>query len=188
MKTLLGAARQGPRVMPGRLIALTSLALCAPLLAPQARAACFDLRNGAKPLAAHHVPFAAHAAGEDGNHSIVGLWHVTYTSGGDLFYEALDTWNADGTEIESANASPINGNVCMGAWKQVGEREVKLSHIGWQFDDGGNAAGSFTINEDNKVSVKGDAYTGSFDFKVYDTDGNLQFELKGDVSATRISP
>ena len=122
------------------------------------------------------------------NNPIVGLWHVTYTSGGQLFLETFDQWHNDGTEVESANAVPTEGNVCFGVWKKTGPRTVQLSHIGWNFDASGNPIGTFTIEESNTVARRGATYQGTFDFKVYDPDGNMVFEASGTQTATRITP
>jgi len=158
--------------------------------AANANAACGDPR-GLKQGVAHKMPFLGHPDDQGGqnpgNHSIVGLWHVTYTSGGELFYEAFDEWHSDGTEIESANASPIEGNVCMGAWRQADGGTVHLNHVGWTFDQFGDSTGTFTLTETNKVGLNGNTYTGGFDYKAYDADGNLVFELTGKLTATRIA-
>ncbi|MBZ5720424.1 MAG: hypothetical protein LAO03_08580 [Acidobacteriia bacterium] len=119
--------------------------------------------------------------------SIVGLWHVTYTADGQLFYEAYDQWHSDRTEFENANFSPIESNVCMGVWKKVGLRTVQLNHVGWNFDSNGNPAGTFTINETNTVSNDGTTYQGTFDYKVYDVNGVLLQEVTGTLAATRIT-
>jgi hypothetical protein len=121
----------------------------------------------------------------NGNNSIVGLWHVTYTAGGQLFYEAFDTWHSDGTEIESANFDPTEGNVCMGVWKLVGST-VHLYHVGWLFDVAGNSAGWFSLTERDIVAGNGNTYHGRFDYKAYDPNGNLVQEITGDLTATRI--
>ncbi|HVP33725.1 MAG TPA: hypothetical protein VMT09_08760 [Steroidobacteraceae bacterium] len=173
--------------------AALSLLAGVPFAATNAQASCADPR-GPKGTTPHQMPFLQPSDNGGGDshsgdsHSIVGLWHVSYTIGGDLFYEAFDEWHADGTELESANASPIDGNVCVGAWKQTSDGRVKLFHIGWTFDDSGNSAGTFTINESNRVNAQGSAYSGMFEFKVYDTDGNLVADLTGNVAATRITP
>lgn len=121
--------------------------------------------------------------------SIVGLWHVIYTdSSGQFFLETLDTWHRDGTEIESANANPIEGNTCMGVWKKTSPNTVSLNHIGWNFDNAGNSAGYFTISESDTLAEDGQSYQGTFDFKVYDANGNVQFEVSGTLAATRINP
>jgi len=63
-----------------------------------------------------------------GSSSIVGLWHVTYTAQGQLSCEAFDMWHSDGTEVESANVPPTEGNFCMGVWKPVGS-SIQLNHV-----------------------------------------------------------
>lgn len=121
------------------------------------------------------------------NHPIVGLWHVIYTSGGELFLETLDLWHNDGTEFEGANAVPTEGNVCFGVWKKTGARSVQLFHIGWNFDPSGNPIGTFTLQENNTVAKGGATYTGTFDFKIYDVNGDMTFEATGTQDATRIT-
>lgn len=121
--------------------------------------------------------------------SIVGLWHVIYTAQGQLFLETFDTWHADGTEFETANAAPALGSVCVGVWKQIGARTVRLFHIGWNFNPDGSSAGYFTLNETNRISKDGGSYSGAFEFKLYDVNGNLVdgSEVSGTMAATRIT-
>ena len=119
--------------------------------------------------------------------SIVGLWHVQYTSDGQPFYEALDEWHGDGTEFENANVPPAVGNICLGVWKQTENGEARLNHIGWTFDANGNSTGYFTLTETNRVGPKGNAYRGRFDYKQYDVNGKLLGEAKGTQVATRIT-
>ena len=124
---------------------------------------------------------------EGANNSIVGMWHVTYTVDGTLFYEAYDQWHSDHTEFENANVSPIGGNVCMGVWKKIGSRTVRLNHVGWSFDGSGNSNGTFTINEKNTVSLDGNSYQGTFTYRFFNPDGTLAEEINGTLNATRIT-
>lgn len=163
------------------------------LMATAANAGCGS-RGGTNPSAAVSLPTLAGltaAPAGDGNsghgNSIVGLWHVTYTmADGTFYYESYDTWHSDGTEWESANLSPIAGNICEGVWKQVGPA-VHLNHVGWTFDNSGNSIGPFTQIEDVVVGVNGNSYRGTFDFKQYDMSGNLLQEITGTMTATRIT-
>src|SRR5262249_8844116 len=107
------------------------------LVTTNAKAACGDPRS-LKTAVRVKLPFLEQVNPDAGSNSIVGLWHVTYTADGQLFYEAFDEWHSDGTEFESANAVPNEGNVCVGVWKEVGTQNVHLSHIGWTFDTNGN--------------------------------------------------
>lgn len=119
--------------------------------------------------------------------SIVGLWHVVYTAGGETFNESLDEWHRDGTEFENAYLSPAVGNICFGVWKQVGPTTVHLHHIGWMFNSDSSLAGTFTVDQTNELVHSGNGYEGNFDFKVYDVDGKfIGTEVKGTIVATRI--
>jgi hypothetical protein len=118
--------------------------------------------------------------------SIVGLWHVTYTtSENQVFQESYDMWHKDGTELEVANINPIEGSTCIGVWKQAGP-EIHLHHVGWGFDNLGSLIGPFTVDDVIGLSAHGQSYSGSFDFKQYDNNGNLLLEVTGTVSASRI--
>jgi hypothetical protein len=122
----------------------------------------------------------------DSQRGIVGLWHVYYTdSTGAPFYEAYDMWHADGNEWETSFGDPRQGNYCLGVWKQVGPRTAQLSHFAWIYNSDGTPAGYFTLAETDTVSRKGDSYTGTFDYKQYDVNGNFQLEVTGTQAATR---
>jgi hypothetical protein len=165
-----------------------AVALALLATATHANAACSDPLHSPGGQAMK-LPFLAHAgqAQVGGAASIVGLWHVTYTADGALFYEAYDQWHADGNEFENADLGPIEGNICMGVWKKVAPRTVHLNHVGWNFDNTGNPNGSFTLTETNTVSANGLSYRGAFDYKLFDAAGNLLQEVTGTLSATRIT-
>jgi hypothetical protein len=73
--------------------------------------------------------------------------------------------------------------------KQIGSRTFRLHHTGWTYDDNGNPTGSFIINETETVASNGMSYTGNFDFKVYDTNGDYisGTETTGTIAASRIT-
>ena len=119
--------------------------------------------------------------------SIVGVWQVSYSVSGTTVLNTIDSWNSDGNEFLSADKNPTLGNVCAGVWKTVGGRGVQLHHMGWTFDTSGNPTGTLVDDESLKLDRKRLTYTGTFDFKFYDTNGNLYKEVTGDSSATRIT-
>ena len=49
------------------------------------------------------------------------------------------------------------------------------------------ANGTFTLDETNTVSYDGKTYTGSFEFKTFDLNGNLGADVTGTIAATRIT-
>jgi hypothetical protein len=176
------------RLSRGTFIALTAVSMM--LAATTANAACGG-PTGSHSGVALKLPFLASAPNPGrqtgANPSIVGMWHVTYTADGALFYEAYDQWHSDRTEFENADVPSAIGNICMGVWKKVGTRTIQLNHVGWNFDNNGNPIGTFTLNETNTVSSDGATYQGSFDYKVFDVDGNLQQEVTGTLAARRIT-
>jgi hypothetical protein len=120
--------------------------------------------------------------------SIVGLWHVEHRlPDGSLYFESLEHYHSDGTEFEFSNTNPILGDVCMGAYNQIDSRNVSLYHIGWIFDDAGNPAGTFTLEGPRKVTNHGMGLKGTFDAKIYDSNGNLLEEDTGTTTGERIS-
>lgn len=135
------------------------------------------------------LPAGMHASGYS-MRTIVGLWHAVYTStdGTDFGYQSFDVWHADGTEFESADIPPVVGALCVGVWKQSGW-SVQLNHFGWTWDPTGNPTGSFNLIETITVSADGNSYSGNFDFRPYDTNGNFEAggEHKGTIAATRIT-
>ena len=122
----------------------------------------------------------------DAGDRVVGTWRVTYDVEGAYFADALIQWHRDGTEWENINRPILGGTICMGEWKRVDEWHVSRSHIGWLFTNG-IVSGYFTETETDKVSADGKSYTGTNDQKIFDLSGNMQVEVTGTSSATRIA-
>jgi len=123
----------------------------------------------------------------DHDNSIVGLWHVAYNlADGTPLYQSFKFWHSDGTEWESANASPLLGNICIGVWKKTDARGVRLHHVGWDYE---NAVliGTITLDELNVLANDGQTYKGTFAYTTYDLDGHLKQQIKGTLAATRIN-
>ena len=192
-----------------RFATLTVAAFVALLLfVSGARAGCaLSYKTGAAPA----IPFLSPQENESSNHqegeesnkpaSIVGLWHVIYTAtsaSGPFsptpfqFVETYKTWHGDGTEFENAFLPPAGGNICFGVWKDLGDRRVKLHHIGLMFASDGAISNVFTVDETDTVASDGKTYSGAFDFKlflptdVYGT-GTPLAEVKGTTAGTRIT-
>src|SRR5205823_3559049 len=129
------------------------------------------------------VPFVAQSPDEgsgdarDRDHhrggSILGLWHATYVnSDGTPAFESFKFWHPDGTEWESANGSPLDGNVCLGVWKETRAGTIRLHHVAWTFANG-ILTGTLTIDELNTVAPNSRTYTGTHTVTYYDLNGNL---------------
>jgi hypothetical protein len=172
------------RLSQAGLIGLAILSL--PLLTTAANASCFDHGRGTSPALPSGLIAQLAASPSAASGTITGLWHATYTtSDNQVFQESFDMWHSDGTELESANINPVAGNFCMGVWKQIGS-EIRLHHVGWGFDNLGNLVGPFTVDQTDVLGPHGNPYSGNWELKLYDTNGNLLQEVTGTISATRI--
>ncbi len=107
--------------------------------------------------------------------SIVGLWKVEFlaknnTNGipdGFLIDFGTAIWNGDGTEtMISGGRNPGTGDVCMGAWHQVGPATFKLNHVAlaWQ---SGAYLGPATIVETVTLDPSDTTFKGSFTITQY---------------------
>jgi hypothetical protein len=129
--------------------------------------------------------------------SIVGVWKVEFVAEGnagiqDGFLADFGTavWNEDGTEIMvSGGRQPATGDVCMGAWEQVGYNKFRLSHIALAYapDSTGkiNYLGPASIIEEITLDPSGNTFTGHFTTTQYaaaPTPGEPFSEFKEDPS------
>jgi len=134
-------------------------------------------------LAGHGGSAAASSA-----NPIVGLWHVKFFYSGALFDDAFDVWHSDGTEVLNDYTNPIEDNVCLGAWTQVGPQSYKLNHPSWTFDTSGNLTGVAIIKETVTVAQGGLEFEGTYTTSLFDTMGNPLGVYKGTLKGERMFP
>ncbi|MGO9325971.1 MAG: hypothetical protein ACLP07_15560 [Terracidiphilus sp.] len=174
-------------------------AACGGVTLPQAHPSSFQLQSGS----AHMVQAALD---DQEGASIIGMWHVTFTSHGsdsDLpegapVDNALVVWHGDKTEIMNSDRPPQDGDFCMGVWKQTGRYTCKLNHFAWfansydptnplSWSEIGPAQGPTHIVEEVTLSPDGSHYLGTFTLDAYDTSGNPGVHIEGVLSGTRIT-
>jgi hypothetical protein len=119
--------------------------------------------------------------------SIVGLWYVSYTSGGQVIDQAFEQWHGDGTEILNDTSAPATDNVCLGVWQQTGPHTYQLKHPSWYFDLNGNLLGTVIIRETIRLSSDGNSFSGSSTDDAFDTLGNFLGEDTATVAGKRIT-
>jgi len=137
-----------------------------------------------RPLQPESSPSAAGTASP----SIVGLWHIQFTIGGNTIQEAYQLWNAGGTEIHNPNVDPRAGNVCLGVWKyQAATGTYKLVHRVWNYDTNGNFMGTINLTEKITVGKGGYSHYGSFTLDFYDPTGAFLTEVTGIAKGERVS-
>jgi hypothetical protein len=122
--------------------------------------------------------------------SIVGLWNVTFHSGGHIIDFGYAQWHSDGTEImNSGGRSPVTQNFCLGVWASTGALNYHLNHWALSYDTSGVLNAKVNIKEDVVLAAGGNHYSGPFTIDVYDpkTGGLLQ-HVAGTVDAGRLLP
>jgi hypothetical protein len=77
-------------------------------------------------FAATVTPEAASSPGDFERANIVGLWKITFTSGGQVVDQGFDAWHSDGLEVLNDTPPPATGNVCLGVFAQTGHCTFKL--------------------------------------------------------------
>ena len=132
--------------------------------------------SGTQPAAADEATIA----------TIVGLWKITFVSGGQVVDQGFDAWHSDGSEILNDSPAPSTGNVCLGVYSRTSPQTYKLYHPSWTFDDQGNLTGTAVIREQVTLDNKGETFQGTFTVDIFDLAGNRVGGLSGKVSATRI--
>jgi hypothetical protein len=70
---------------------------------------------------------------------------------------------------------------------EAGHLTVKLHHIGLMFNPDGSIKATFTVDEVDTVAANNKTYIGTFDFKVFDPNGNPGIEVRGTTAGTRIT-
>lgn len=125
---------------------------------------------------------------------IVGFWKAQFVSEGSngipdgtIVDNPFVQWHGDGTEIMNSTRPPVTQSFCMGVWRQTGIFTYQLNHFALSFDTSNNFVGPAQIRENVTLDRKGNSYAGTFTIDQYDPDGNLLAEVKGNVSATRIT-
>lgn len=187
--------------MKAQVVRLVALVVAFAGLVPAAHAACgltATSRFGIvlptlqpAPPAWASVPASGTERQADSGATVVGLWNVTFSSGGQVFDQGFDQWHSDGTEILNDNAPPAppngTGNLCLGVYKKTGSQTYKLRHPFWIMDANGNLAGSGFYLEKITVASDGNTYSGTFDFQEFDLNGMQIFEATGTIAADRIT-
>jgi hypothetical protein len=82
---------------------------------------------------------------------------------------------------------PALGNVCVGIWKQIAPRTVKLRHTTWNWDADGHLTGTFVLLMTVKLDRQGNALAGSYVADSDDLAGHRIAErhVEGVVKGTR---
>lgn len=181
-------------------------------MVPAANAQCGLNLKSIHPTAFHPQAGSAHFLrtalfddDDEGNPSIVGMWHVTFTAHTvngtpippadyPMIDNALVVWHSDKTEIMNSARPPQDGNFCLGVWQKTGDHSYYLNHIPWLSNDTTNSPngigkpqGPTQITEHVTLSDNGSSYSGTFTLVAYNLDGTVAITFTGVLSGKRIT-
>jgi hypothetical protein len=120
---------------------------------------------------------------------IVGMWSVSFLSGGNMIDFGYQVWHSDGTEFtNSGGRAPVTQNFCLGVWEQTGPFTFKLNHFALSYDTTGTLNGKVNIKENVIVAPKGNSFAGPFTIDVYDPKtGMLLQHVAGNIIGQRVT-
>jgi hypothetical protein len=131
---------------------------------------------------------------KDQNDPIVGFWKAKFvsegTSGipdGTVVDIPFVQWHSDGTEIINSSRVPATQSFCLGVWQRTGRSDYEFNHFALSFDTSGSFVGPAQIRENITLDRKSDQYSGTFTIDQYNSSGSLLQEVKGQLTATRIT-
>src|SRR5207253_2477989 len=81
-------------------LSASALASCGDSLSAMAAGAA-SVHSQSRPMQQN-----SQSAGDNSGKSMVGLWHIQFTVGGQTIQEAYQLWNAGGTEVHNPNVDP----------------------------------------------------------------------------------
>lgn len=138
---------------------------------------------------------------------LVGMWSVTVKSDGNSYPGPIPygviidfatiQYHSDGTEFQiSGSRPPSTGDVCMGIWRQTGERTYQVKHLAlaWVSPDStppsptAKYLGPGKFTETIQLNRKGDQFTGTIGIDQYADDGVTLIEhVSGTMTGVRFS-
>lgn len=185
------------------IVILAAMAVCCAGVGPAANACTVSQKASYASLVNPMIAGAMSAqlaqpaiAAEDANASadnrasgggLVGLWQVTFTSGGQVVDEAFEVWHSDGTEMILDITPPAEENACFGVWVETGRDTFKLKHPSWTFDASGNLTGTAILRETLTLDRTCNKFTGTYTLDFYDTTGKQNGHFTGQTQGTRIT-
>ena len=196
------------KTMIRKLLVTATVLWAGALFAPSAYAGCFTTDYAAFALSARvlePVSLSRTVAndielGDDSNterdRTIVGFWHVTFTSegttnppipDGTVVDNGFAQWHSDKTEIMNSSRPPATGSFCLGVFEKTGRAAYTLNHFALSWNPDGTMQGPASIRETVTLARDGDSYSGTFSIDQYDTNRQLLAHIVGRVTATRIT-
>ena len=118
---------------------------------------------------------------------IAGLWSSNVLVGGQVIFQAFESFTGEGLEFLNDNGSTLEGNVCFGTWIAA-RNTIRIYHPSWNYDQNGNLIGTVIIKTQITLDPGGNTFKGTVVVDSYDLNGNAAApELQAQVTGKRIT-
>lgn len=111
---------------------------------------------------------------------ILGTWLIDVTPSDDEPFQAMATFSPGGGLVETESSSP---GTLLGSWESRGRRRVAITFQRFEFGPEGEPVGRVVVR--TEVIVRGDEFSGPFEFDVFNLEGDVVFSGDGTATAAR---
>ena len=123
---------------------------------------------------------SGHDPGGHHDQGILGTWLVDVKPTEGEPFQAMVTVSPGGGLVETESTSP---GTSLGSWESRGRRRVAVTFQRFEFGPEGEPAGRSVVR--TEVIVRGDEFSGPFEFDVFNPEGDVVFSGEGTATATR---
>jgi len=123
---------------------------------------------------------ASHHRDGHQNQGILGTWLLEVSPTNDEPFQAMLTFSPGGGLIETESARP---GTALGSWESRGSGRAAVTLQRFEFGPQGEPAGRTVVRAE--VVVRGDEFSGPFEFEVFNPEGAVVFSGGGTATATR---
>jgi hypothetical protein len=147
----------------------------------------FALLTIAVPAQSDQIKLSEESDAAAGNVKITGSWEAIGTSNIQPPFKTLMNFNGSGGFIGSTQDDlSLSASPAYGVWKRIGNRRYALSFKQILSSANGGLQGEIKVNVRLKLNFRGDEFTGNFQIKIFDLNGNLLFSDAGTLNGNRI--
>ena len=115
---------------------------------------------------------------------LVGTWVVAVTPTTGPAFSVISVFHSDGTYVHV----DTNRNTALGEWVQIDDLKYRHSFQLFTFDQGGTYAGTTTVHVELALDESLDAFTGTYEFKIVDSNGKVTVSSSGTRAGKRFTP
>jgi hypothetical protein len=115
---------------------------------------------------------------------LIGTWVVAVTPAAGPAFSVISVFHSDGTYVHI----DTNRNTALGEWVQIDGLKYRNGFQLFTFDQSGTYAGTTTVHIELALDESLDAFTGTYEFKIVDSNGKVTASGSGTRAGKRFTP